>query len=144
MVLNGKKTFKFNETFITSYGKDSHIGYILEVNFEHSKRLHNLHNDLPFLPERMQIKKCHKLVCNRYNKNKYAAHIRTLKRPLNHGLILKKVQIVIKFNQKEWLKTYIDINTKLRAEAKISFEKDFFKPMEDDSGNKVAKGIKNV
>ena len=45
-------------------------------------------------------------------------HIRNLKQVLNHGLILKKVYTVIKFNQKEWLKPYIDINTKLRQKAK--------------------------
>ena len=46
---------------------------------------------------------------------------------LNHGLILKKVHRVIQFNQKAWLKSYIDMNTKLRTEAKTDFEKDFFK-----------------
>ena len=36
---------------------------------------------------------------------------------------------IIQFNQKAWLKPYIDMNTKLRAEAKNDFEKDFFKLM---------------
>ena len=56
-------------------------------------------------------------------------HIRALKQALNYGLILKKVQRVIQFNQEAWLKTYIDMNTKLRTEAKNYFEKDFFKLM---------------
>ena len=56
-----------------------------------------------FLPERMKIKKCNKLVCNLSDKNNYFVHIRTLKQALNHGLILKEVHEVIQFNQKALL-----------------------------------------
>ena len=49
---------------------------------------------------------------------KYLAHIRALKQALNHGLKLKKVRRVIQFNQEAWLKAYIEMNTKLRKEAK--------------------------
>ena len=97
-----------------------------QPNFYWTKRLHHFHNDLPFLPEKMKIKRCRKLVCNLYNKSNYAAHIKTLKQALNHGLILKKVHEAIQFNQKAWLKSYIDMNTKLRTEAKNDFGKDFF------------------
>ena len=45
-----------------------------------------------------------------------------LKQALNHGLILRKVHRVIKFNQRAWLKPYIDLNTKKRIEAKNGFE----------------------
>ena len=60
---------------------------------------------------------------------KYIIHIRASKQALNHELILKRVHRVIQFNQKAWLKPYIDMNTKLRKEAKNEFEKDFFKLM---------------
>ena len=60
--------------------------------------------DLLFLPERKKIKNVEKLVTNLYNKNEYVIHIRNRKQTLNHGLIVKKVHRVIKFNQKDWLK----------------------------------------
>ena len=47
---------------------------------------------------------------------------------LNHGLILKKVHGVIQFNQKAWLRPYININTELKK-ATNEFEKDFFQLM---------------
>ena len=56
-------------------------------------------------------------------------HIKVLKQALNHGLVFKKVHRVIQFNQKDWLKSYIDMNTELRKKAKIDFEKGFFKLM---------------
>ena len=42
---------------------------------------------------------------------------------------LKNVHRVIKFQQKAWIKSHIDINTKLRKDAKNEFKKDFFKFM---------------
>ena len=111
--------FKFGEEFIKSYDKDSDKGYILELDVEYPKNLNYLHKDLPFLPERMKINKCSKLVCNLYDKNNYVVHIRSLKQSLDHGLILKKVHRVIQFNQEVWLTEYIDMNIELRKQAKI-------------------------
>ena len=67
-----------------------------------------------------------KIVYSIEYKEKYVIHIRALKQALNHGLILKEVHRVIRFNQDAWLKLYIDTNAKLRKEAKNEFEKDFF------------------
>ena len=50
------------------YNEGSNEEYILEVDVDYSKDWHDLHSDLPFLPERMRIKKCNKLACNLYNK----------------------------------------------------------------------------
>ena len=57
-----------NEEFIKNYNKMDKKGYILEVDVKYHKKLHDLHSDLPFLPERMEINKCKKLVCNLHNK----------------------------------------------------------------------------
>ena len=56
-------------------------------------------------------------------------HIRTLKQALGHGLIFKKAHRIIEFNQKAWLKPYIDMKTELRKKAKNDLEKEFFKLM---------------
>ena len=48
----------------------------------------------------------------------YVIHKRNLKQALNHGLVLKKVHGVIKFNQKTWLKSYINMNTELGKKEK--------------------------
>ena len=74
-------------------------GYILEVDVTYPKNLHDLHSDLLFFPESVNIDKYNKLVCNLYDKKNYVVHIRSLKQALNHGLILKKVHRVIQFNQ---------------------------------------------
>ena len=102
----------------------------------------NLHSHLPFLPERNQIEKCNKLVCNIHDKESYVVHIRALKQALNHRLILKKVHRVIQFNQKAWLKHYIDMNTKLRIEAKNYFEKDFFKLLNNAVFRKTMENVR--
>ena len=93
-----KNIAKFNEDFIKNYDEESDKGYILEVDVEYPKSLHDFHSVLPFLPERMRINKFSKLVGNLYDKSNYVVHIRSLKQPLNHGLILKKVHGVIQFN----------------------------------------------
>ena len=120
---------EINKEFIKNYDKNSDKDYILEVDIKYPRKLHDLHSDLPFLPKRMKIDKCKKLVCNLRNKKKYVVHIKSLKQALSHRLKFKKVHRIIKFNQEAWLKPYIDMNTELRKLAKNDFEKDFFKLM---------------
>ena len=55
---------EIGEKFIKNYDEDSEKGYILEVDIKYPRKLHDLHSDLPFLPKRMKIDKCKKLVCN--------------------------------------------------------------------------------
>ena len=94
---------KIDENFIKNYDKNSDKGYILEVDVEHPKNLHDLHSDLPFLSEIRKIDKCNNLVCNLYDKKDFAAHITSLKQALNHELILKTVHRVIQFIQEDIL-----------------------------------------
>ena len=149
---------QFNEDFIKNYYENSDIGYFLEVDVEYSKKLFNLHKDLPFLPERKELFGLHKdllsildrkklenvekLLGDIEDKKKYVIHIRALKQALNDGLILKTVHTVIQFNQKAWLKPYIDMNTGLRKKAKKEFEKDFFKLMNKSVFGKTLENIR--
>ena len=70
-----------------------------------------------------------KLVAAVQDKNKYVYNISTLQIALNDGLRLEKVFRAIEFNQSDWFKRYIDMNTELRKDAKNKFEKNFFKLM---------------
>ena len=134
--------YQFKEDFIKNYDEDSNKGYFLEVDVEYPKNLFSLHSDVPFLPERKKIEKCNQLICDFHDKKNYVVHIKALKQALNHGLILKKVHRVIQFNQKAWLKPYIDMNTKLRKEAKNDFEKDFFKLMNNAVFRKTMENVR--
>ena len=86
----------------------------LEVDVQNPEKLHELHNYLPFLLERIKIEKVGKFVTNLHDKPEYVIHMINLNQTLNLVLVLKKVHRVIKFNQNAWLKPYIDMNIKMR------------------------------
>ena len=133
----------FTEDFIKGYNEESDIGYLLAVDIEYPKTLNKLHSDLPFLPVRMKISKCNKLVCNLNNKENYSVHILALKQALNHGLKLTKVHSVIKFSHECWLKSYIDLNTDLRKQANNDFKKYFYKLMNNSVFGKTMENVRN-
>ena len=77
--------------------------------------------DLPFLLERKMLNKVEKFVTNLHDKNECYTH-KKFKTGIKSWVDLEKR--VIKFNQKDWLKPDIDMNTELRQKTK-NFEKDF-------------------
>ena len=92
---------------------------------EYPKEMHENHNELPFLVEKMKIGRKEKLVPNLKDRKGYVVHIKALDQALKHGLKLKKVHRVIEFQQSRWMKAYVMLNTRLRKAAKNEFEKDF-------------------
>ena len=120
---------EIDENFVKSYNKNSSKGYVLKVDVDYPRELQNLHCDLPFLPEKMVVNNTKKLICNLQDKKDYIVHINVLKQALDRGLKLIKVHQIIEFDQKAWLKEYINFNTELRKKATNDFEKDFFKLM---------------
>ena len=94
-----KDTSQFNEDFIKNHNEEIDEVYFLEVDFQYLEKLHELHNDLTFLPERVKIEKVKKLVSNLNDKTEYAFHVRNLQQ-----------KVWIKLNQNAWLKLCIDMN----------------------------------
>ena len=73
-------TSQFNEDFIKGYHEKSAKGYFFKVDVvQYPEKLHNLHNDLPYLPERMKTQNVEKLASNLHDKTVYFIHIRNLK-----------------------------------------------------------------
>ena len=116
---------------------------ILEVDLEYPKELHDLHNDYPLAPEQIEVNKVEKLIHNLWDKEKYVLHYKNLKQYLDLGLELTCIHRGIKFEESEWLKSYIDMNTELRTKANNNFEKDFFKLMNNSVFGKTMENIRN-
>ena len=134
---------KYTENFIKNYDGNGDWGAMLELDIEYLKHLWGLQKDLPFLPERRKLENVEKLITSIDDKEKYVIHISALKQALNHGLKLTKVRRVIEFKQQAWLKPCIDMNTKLRTNAKNDFEKDFFKLMNNSVFGKTMENVRN-
>ena len=84
---------EIKEEFIKNYNENSDKGYILEVDIKYPRKLHDLHSDLPFLPKRMKIDKCKKLVCNLRNKKKICRTYKIIKTSIKSWIkILKSSQ----------------------------------------------------
>ena len=117
---------------------------ILEVDLIYPEDLHDLHNDYPLCPERVKCKnEVEKLIPNLRDKKNYVLHYKNLIQCLKLGMKLKKIHRGIKFVESEWMKPYIDMNTKLRAKAKNNFEKDFYKLMNNAVFGKTMENIRN-
>ena len=136
-----------DEFDIMSINDKSPIGYFLEVDLEYPDELHELHNDFPLalvkfavssdmlskyckkITDKYEIKvgDVKKLISNLGNKINYVVHYRNLQLYLSLGIKLTKIHRVLKFEQSDWMKKYIDFNTEKRMNAANDFEKDFNK-----------------
>ena len=132
---------------IMSISEKNPIGYSLGVDLEYPDELHELHNDYPLAPEKLAVssymlsKYCKKiadryeigvsdvkkLIANLSNKTNYVVHYRNLQLYLSLGMKLTKIHRVLKFNQSDWMKKYIDFNTEKRMNGANDFEKYFLK-----------------
>ena len=153
---------QINKINLAQYNEDSNKGLLIEVDLEYPKELHDLHNDYPLAAERVCVNKdmlseycktiatkynistglVSKLIPTLSNKEKYVLHYRNLQLYLDLGLKINKVHRVLEFNQSPWLKQYINFNTEKRTQAKNSFEKDFFKLMNNSVFGKTMENLR--
>ena len=138
----GFKWVDVNPNEISELATRTDKGYVLEVDVSYLRELHNPHNDLPFMCERMEINGVEKPVPNLMDKKNYVIHIKALDQALQHRLRLDRIHQAIEFDQSPWLKTYIDFNTQLRTAATNDFEKDFFKLMNNSVFGKTMENIR--
>ena len=158
----GFKWLTEKEVDLSKFDDESEKGLILEVDLEYPEELHNLHNDYPLAAEKIKVTEdmlspycreiaekfkvkvglVEKLVPTLSKKERYVLHYRNLQLYMSLGLKLTKIYRALEFNQSPWLKTYIDFNTKKRAKAKNSFEKDFFKLMNNSVFGKTMENLR--
>ena len=142
---------------------NSKVGYIVECDLEFPIEIHDKLKEFPPCPEtfaptkemlsqyqhsliekdNIKVGGCSKLIPHLMKHEKYCIHYRNLKFVKELGVKITKVHNVVKFNQKPWLKKYIDFNTDKRKEAKNEFEKDFFKLMNNAVFGKTMENVKN-
>ena len=125
------KDKEINKIDLGKYKADGKKGFILEVDLEYPRELHDLHNDYPVAPEKAKVSKnmlsryckeiaekykitigqVNKLIPTLKDKKEYVLRYRNVQLYLNLGLKIKKVHRVLEFDQSPWLKQYIDFNT---------------------------------
>ena len=117
-------------------------GYIFEVDLEYPKNLWEKHNDYPLAPENIKVNGVEKLICHFKPRKNYVVHYRNLRLYLEMGMKITAVHRGISFYQSPWMEPYIRKNTELRKTAANSFEKDFFKLMNNSVFGKTIENIR--
>ena len=117
-------------------------GYIFEVDLEYPHKLWKSHNDYPLAPEKMIVNGVEKLICHFKPRKNYVVHYRNLRQYLELGMKITAVHRGISFYQSSWMEPYIRKNTELRKTAANSFEKDFFKLMNNSVFGKTIENIR--
>ena len=109
--------------------------------------MHDLHNDYPLCPEKIEVNSdmlsrycsdiakkygikvgdVKKLIPILGDKVKYVVHYKNLQYYLSSGIKLVKIHRILKFTQSNWLKEYVEFNTEKRQESTDEFNKKNFK-----------------
>ena len=145
---------------------DGERGCLLEVDIHCPSELHDFFKDYPPAPEKMEITfdmlssrqrelliaftdspeawtSVPKLVPSLDSKTKYVVHYRALKLYLQLGMKVTKVHRIVSFDQRPWLREYIDFNTAQRAATSSNFLKNLFKLMNNSIFGKTMENVRN-
>ncbi|XP_071638427.1 uncharacterized protein [Temnothorax longispinosus] len=130
---------------VTTVPTDSDVGYILEVDLEYPRDLHDAHADLGLCPTRDKPpgKRQEKLLATLYDKSRYVTHYRNLPQCLRLGLRLTRVRRVLRFAQSPWLRGYIELNTTFRTRASNEFQQNLYKLMNNAVFGKTMENVRD-
>ena len=140
--LTKNKVMEILEKTNSSMNNTVKRGFIFEVDLEYPKELWKSHNDYPLAPEKIKVGGVEKLISHFKPRKNYVIHYRNLRQCLELGLRMTAVHRGISFNQSPWMEPYIRKNTELRKTATNSFEKDFFKLMNNSVFGKTIENIR--
>ena len=135
------------------------VGYFVLVDLNCPSNLHDCHNDFPLAAERLKTdaemlfqyqlelgnKTSHipKLLETLQSKQNYAWYYSVLKFYYQQRLQVTRLHKTLKFNQSDFMKCYIEQNTKLRLQPGISnFEKNFFKQLNNSCFGKTMESLR--
>ena len=132
-------------------------GYIIEVDIDYPPEFHEAHQDYPLAPSKLKIKhswlsgyqkslkvQMHlpekssgpKLVQTLLPKNRYTLHYRLAQFYNSMGLKITKLHRALKFEEANWMRHYMELNTSLRIAASTAFGKKFYKAMNNSAFGK--------
>ena len=135
-----------------------------EVDIEIPENLHDKFKDYPLCPEiknipenmlskyqkylndKLNIKYSaadRKLILDLLPKKNYKVYYKNLEYYLKLGIKIIKVYRILTFDEKPFLKEYIDLNTELRKNSKNDLEKDLFKLMNNSIFGKSMENVLN-
>ena len=147
-----------------SIPENSLIGYILEVDLEYCKELHDLHNDYPLCPEKIEVNykmlsgycknivdrygvkvgSVKKLIPNLGDKVEYVVNYKSLLYYLSLGMKLVKIHRALRFKQSNWLKFYTDFNTEKRKKSNDEFSTNLYKIINNCIYGKSIENIRKI
>lgn len=141
------KTKEWVRKKVNTYQPSDERGYLIECDLAYPASIHDITKDLPLAPEHLKITRsmlspfcerlskrlnikmdsAHKLVSTQLDKERYVCHIENLQFYLRQGMRLKRVHRILRFDQKPFLKPYIELCIKERRSASSPDEKSLWK-----------------